>query len=56
MVTMIQLNEGVKARLEALKVHKREPFNDVIDRLLAKTSKKLASNDLETLKKVAVSN
>ena len=54
MVTTIQLNEGVKARLEALKVHKREPFNEVIDRLLAKTSKKLASNDLETLKKAAV--
>lgn len=54
MVTTIQLNEDMKKRLEALKVHKREPFNDVIDRLLAKVSQKLISNDLETLKRIAI--
>ena len=54
MVTTIQLNEDIKKRLEALKVHKREPFNDVIDRLLANVSQKLISNDLETLKRMAI--
>lgn len=55
MVTTIQLSEEVKRRLEGLKVHKREPFNDVIEQLLNNTvSQKLASNDLETLKKIAI--
>lgn len=55
MVTTIQLSEEVKSRLEALKVHKREPFNDVIEQLLNnRASQKLASNDLEALKKIAI--
>ena len=55
MVTTIQLSEEVKRRLEALKVHKREPFNDVIEQLLnGRASQKLASNDIETLKNIAI--
>jgi len=34
MVTTIQLEERVKHKLEELKIHPREPYNQVIERLI----------------------
>jgi len=42
--TTIQIEEDVKKKLERLKIHPREPFNDVIKRLIEfyeKSSKKM---------------
>jgi predicted CopG family antitoxin len=34
MATTVQISDDVRKRLEELKVHKREPLNDVIKRLI----------------------
>ncbi|HJX50157.1 MAG TPA: hypothetical protein VJ438_01710 [Candidatus Nanoarchaeia archaeon] len=34
MVTTIQLDNGIKAKLDSLKVHQRETYNEIISRLI----------------------
>lgn len=51
MVTTIQIDEKVKARLDSLKTHRRESFNELISRLIESVSSRLVSRDtlIETL-------
>jgi len=39
MKTTIQIYKEVKKKLDALKIHPREPYNDVIKRLIEKWEK-----------------
>ena len=63
MVTTIQIDESTKEKLEKLKIHKRQPFNEVILELIkakeaiqaAKEEKrKRMVNSLEEVKKLAI--
>ena len=45
MVTTIQLNENIKSKLDSLKIHHRETYNDLISRLISGTSPKTASRE-----------
>jgi len=51
MVTTIQLDEKVKARLDKFKVHNRETYNDLLIRLLENCSPNQADREslIETL-------
>ena len=40
MVTTIQLDEGLKSRLDKLKIHHRETYNELILRLISPSSQK----------------
>ena len=63
MVTTIQVDESTKEKLEKLKIHKRQPFNEVILELIkakeaiqaAKEEKrKRMVNSMEEVKKLAI--
>jgi hypothetical protein len=54
MSTTIQIDDDLRKRLEELKKHKRESLNEVIHKIIAKLPKKIAPNDVENLKKIAV--
>ncbi len=54
MSTTIQIDDDLRKRLEELKEHKRESLNEVIHKIIAKLPKKIAPNDVENLKKIAV--
>ena len=47
MVTTIQLDENIKHRLDLLKVHRRETYNELIERLIDNCS--LGVEDKESL-------
>ena len=51
MVTTIQIDERVKAKLDELKIHHRESYNELISRLIASLSPEVADREslLETL-------
>ncbi|MBX8638230.1 MAG: hypothetical protein KIS30_08935 [Thermoplasmata archaeon] len=51
MVTTIQIDEKVKAKLDTLKIHRRESYNELISRLIDTASPKIVSRDtlIETL-------
>ncbi|MCL4412028.1 MAG: hypothetical protein M1526_01550 [Candidatus Thermoplasmatota archaeon] len=51
MVTTIQIDERVKAKLDELKIHHRESYNELISRLIASSSPDIADREslLETL-------
>ena len=51
MVTTIQIDEKVKAKLDTLKIHRRESYNELISRLIDIASPKIVSRDtlIETL-------
>lgn len=51
MVTTIQIDEEVKARLDELKIHHRESYNELISRLIASSSPEIADREslIETL-------
>jgi predicted CopG family antitoxin len=51
MVTTIQIDEKVKARLDKLKIHHRESYNELISRLIASSSPEIADREslIETL-------
>jgi len=52
-VTTIKINSGLKARLDLLKVHPRETYNDVVSRLadMASDDETLSSSTLERIEK-----
>ena len=62
MVTTIQVNESTKEKLEKLKIHKRQPFNEVILELInvkensqnTEEKQKKMVNSLEEVKKLAI--
>ena len=59
MVTTIQVDESTKERLEKLKIHKRQPFNEVILELIeaneaSKEAQKSKVNSLEEVKRLAI--
>jgi len=47
MVTTIQINEQTKAQLQKLKIHERESYNAVLERVLPKEK---LGEDIESLK------
>jgi predicted transcriptional regulator len=51
MVTTIQIDETVKAKLDTLKIHRRESYNELISRLINSASPEMVSRDslIETL-------
>jgi uncharacterized ferredoxin-like protein len=51
MITTIQIENSIKDRLDHLKVHHRETYNELIARLIANASPKNASNEslIETI-------
>jgi predicted transcriptional regulator len=51
MVTTIQIDEKVKAKLDTLKIHRRESYNELVSRLINSSSPKNVSRDtlIETL-------
>jgi predicted transcriptional regulator len=51
MVTTIQIDEKVKAKLDTLKIHRRESYNELISRLIDSSSPRTVSRDtmIETL-------
>ena len=51
MVTTIQIDENVKSRLDRLKIHRRESYNELISRLIDSSSPKMVSREtmIETL-------
>ena len=51
MVTTVQSNEEIKERLNSLKIHPRESYNDLISRLIDSYSPEVASREslIETL-------
>ena len=62
MVTTIQVDESTKEKLEKLKIHKRQPFNEVILELIdvkensqnTGEKQKKTVNSLEEVKKLAI--
>ncbi|MCL5789674.1 MAG: hypothetical protein M1290_04315 [Candidatus Thermoplasmatota archaeon] len=50
-MTTIQIDEKVKARLDKLKIHHRESYNELISRLIASSSPEIADREslIETL-------
>lgn len=63
MVTTIQVDESTKEKLEKLKIHKRQPFNEIILELIdvkensqnTEEKQKKTVNSLEEVKKLAIS-
>ena len=51
MVTTIQIDEKVKAKLDTLKIHRRESYNELISRLMNSSSQENVSREtlIETL-------
>ena len=51
MVTTIQIDEKLKEKLDKLKVHYRESYNDLITRILSSCNPKMVSKDslIETI-------
>ncbi len=51
MVTTIQIDEKVKAKLDTLKIHRRESYNELISRLINSSSPENVSREtlIETL-------
>ncbi|MCW6158919.1 MAG: hypothetical protein LVQ63_05520 [Thermoplasmatales archaeon] len=51
MVTTIQIDERVKAKLDELKIHHRESYNELISRLIASSSPEVSDREslIETL-------
>jgi len=49
MVTTIQLDEGVKKKLDALKVHHRETYNELLKRILSGFSDADKESLIETI-------
>ncbi|MDP2673153.1 MAG: hypothetical protein Q8O84_05050 [Nanoarchaeota archaeon] len=51
MVTTIQLNEDVKQKLDKLKIHHRETYNDLVCRLIIEPSSRNANREslIETI-------
>ncbi len=51
MVTTIQIDEKVKAKLNTMKIHRRESYNELISRLINSSSIKNVSREtlIETL-------
>jgi len=45
MVTTIQIDEKLKERLDELKIHHRETYNELISRLISATSQKNYSRE-----------
>jgi hypothetical protein len=62
MVTTIQVDESTKEKLEKLKIHKRQPFNEIILELIdvkensqnTEEKQKKTVNSLEEVKKLAI--
>lgn len=62
MVTTIQIDESTKEKLEKLKIHKRQPFNEIILELIdvkensqnTEEKQKKTVNSLEEVKKLAI--
>ena len=62
MVTTIQVDESTKEKLEKLKIHKRQPLNEVILELIkakensqnTEEKQKKMVNSLEEVKKLAI--
>lgn len=62
MVTTIQVDESTKEKLEKLKIHKRQPFNEIILELIdvkensqnTEEKQKKMVNSLEEVKKLAI--
>lgn len=54
MATTIQIDENVRKELEKLKIHRREPLNEVILRLLEEPAERVRPNDVEAVKKLAI--
>lgn len=50
-VTSIKINTGLKARLDCLKIHPRETYNDVVSRLvdMASDDEPLSNGTLERI-------
>lgn len=55
-VTSIKINTGLKARLDLLKIHPRETYNEVVSRLvdMASDDEPLDSNTLERIEAAIV--
>ena len=53
MVTTIQLEERIKNRLEEMKIHPREPYSKVIERLMqiSAEEEELSSQTLKNIEK-----
>ena len=51
MITTIQINEDLKKRLNELKIHHRETYNELIERIVNEFSKNMIDKEslLETL-------
>ena len=51
MVTTIQIDERVKAKLDELKIHHRESYNELISRLIVSSSPEVSDREslIETL-------
>ncbi len=49
MVTTIQLDESVKKKLDALKVHHRETYNELIERIISGFSNADKESLIETI-------
>lgn len=49
MVTTIQLDEEVKKKLEMMKIHPRETYNEVIKRLIESSEEEF---DVQTIKNI----
>lgn len=49
MVTTIQLNEDVKKKLDALKVHHRETYNELLERIISSFSDADKESLIETI-------
>ncbi len=51
MVTTIQLDEEVKKKLEMLKIHPRETYNEVIKRLIESSEEELSLQTIKNIEK-----
>lgn len=49
MVTTVQVDEGIKFKLDKLKVHNRETYNEVIKRLIENSSLDYKDSLIETI-------
>jgi len=49
MVTTIQLDNSIKAKLDSLKVHQRETYNEIISRLISGNINTLETASRESL-------
>jgi len=51
MVTTIQLDKEVKKKLEMLKIHPRETYNEVIKRLIESSEEELSLQTIKNIEK-----